>query len=94
MARLTYTVLLEPDPDEGGFTVTVAELPGCITQGETVDEALAMAQEVIAPHLEGLAEDGLPVPVEQYLSNSPRLRWTWVRWLAFRRPARPFLLPA
>ncbi len=65
MARLTYTVLLEPDPDEGGFTVTVAELPGCITQGETVDEALAMAQEVIAPHLEGLAEDGLPVPVEQ-----------------------------
>ena len=65
MARLTHTVLLEPDPDEGGFTVTVPELPGCITQGETIDEALAMAQEAIALHVEGLAEDGLPVPIER-----------------------------
>ena len=65
MTRLTYTVLLEPDPDEGGFTVTVPELPGCITQGETLDEALARAREAIALHVEGLAADGLPVPVER-----------------------------
>ncbi len=31
----TYTVVLDPDPDEGGYTVTVPALPGCITQGET-----------------------------------------------------------
>ncbi len=65
MARLTYTILLEPDPDEGGFTVTVPELPGCITQGDTYEEALARAREVIALHVEGLAADGLPVPVER-----------------------------
>jgi predicted RNase H-like HicB family nuclease len=65
MTRLTYTVLLEPDPDEGGFTVTVPELPGCVTQGETLDEALAMAREAITLHVEGLAADGLPVPVER-----------------------------
>ncbi len=65
MTRLTYTVLLEPDPDDGGFTVTVPELPGCIAQGETRDEALLMAREAISLHLEGLIADGLPVPVER-----------------------------
>jgi antitoxin HicB len=65
MARLTYSVLLQPDPDEGGYTVTVPELPGIVTQGDTFEEALAMAREAIALHVEGLAEDGLPVPVER-----------------------------
>lgn len=70
MRRLTYTVLLEPDPDERSFTVTVPELPGCITQGDTLAEALTMAREAIALHVEGLAVDGLPVPVER---AAPRL---------------------
>jgi antitoxin HicB len=65
MTRLTYSVLLQPDPDEGGYTVTVPELPGIVTQGDTFEEALAMAREAIALHVEGLAEDGLPVPVER-----------------------------
>jgi antitoxin HicB len=65
MARLTYTILLEPDPEEGGFTVTVPELPGCITQGDTYEEALAQAREAIALHVEGLVADGLPVPIER-----------------------------
>src|SRR5438876_1250078 len=30
-----YTIMLDPDPEEGGYTVTVPALPGCITQGET-----------------------------------------------------------
>lgn len=64
MVHLTYTVLLEPDPEDGGFTVTVPELPGCIIQGETVEEALAMARDAIKLHVEGLAADGLP-PVER-----------------------------
>lgn len=70
MAHLTYTVLLEPDPDEGGFTVTVPELPGVVTQGETIEDALAMARDAITLHVEGLAADGLPVPVERI---APRL---------------------
>lgn len=63
MICLTYTVLLEPDPDAGGFTVTLPELPGCITQGETREEA--MARDAITLHIEGLAADGLNVPVER-----------------------------
>ena len=65
MTRLTYTVLLEPDPDEGGFTVTVPELPGCIAQGESIEEALATVRDAISLHVEGLVSDGLPVPVER-----------------------------
>ena len=65
MVRLTYTVLLEPDPDDGGFTVTVPDLPGCITQGETIDEALAMARDAITLHIEGLAAEGRTIPVER-----------------------------
>ncbi len=60
-----YTVLLTPDPDEGGYTVTVPALPGCITEGDTLEEALANAREAIKCHLEGLALDGEPIPEEQ-----------------------------
>lgn len=60
---LEYTVLLDPD-DEGGFTVTVPALPGVITQGETYDEALAMARDAIALYLEDLVADGESIPTE------------------------------
>ena len=60
-----YTVLLTPDPDEGGYTVTVPAVPGCITEGDTLPEALANAREAIKCHLEGLAVDGEPIPEEQ-----------------------------
>jgi len=55
-----YEVVLQPE--EGGFSVLVPDLPGCHTQGETVKEALAMAKEVIEGYLESLEEEGLPFP--------------------------------
>ena len=42
-----YTVLLLPDLEGRGYTVTVPLLPGCITQGDTLGEALANTREVI-----------------------------------------------
>ena len=65
MSRLTYSVLLQPDPDEGGYTATLPDLLGIVTQGETFEEALAMAREAIALHVEGLSADGLDVPIER-----------------------------
>ncbi len=59
-----YTIILEPDMDEGGYTVTVPTLPGCITQGETVEECIQRAQEAIAGYIESLIAHGEPVPVE------------------------------
>jgi antitoxin HicB len=61
--RLTYTVHMEP-AEEGGYVVTVPALPGCVTQGDTYDEALTMAQEAIEGFVEALAKAGEPIPVE------------------------------
>jgi antitoxin HicB len=59
-----YTIFLDPDFDEGGYTVTVPALPGVVTQGETVEEAITMAKDAIRLHLEGLLADGETVPEE------------------------------
>jgi predicted RNase H-like HicB family nuclease len=50
-----FEVVLQPE-EEGGFSVSVPALPGCHTQGETHDEALAMAKDAIEGCLEVLAE--------------------------------------
>ena len=59
-----YTIILEPDTEEGGYTVTVPTLPGCITQGETVEQCIERAQEVIIGYIESLRAAGEPVPEE------------------------------
>lgn len=63
MRQLTYRVLLNREP-EGGYTATVPTLPGCITYGETVDEATMMAKEAIELYVESLVAHNEPVPDE------------------------------
>ena len=60
-----YTVILTPDLQEGGYTVRVPALPGCNTQGDTREEAIANAREAIEGYLETLKELGRPIPEEQ-----------------------------
>lgn len=57
----TYKILLKKEP-EGGFTVTVPALPGCITYGEDLDESLAMAKEAIELYIEELKDRGEIIP--------------------------------
>jgi predicted RNase H-like HicB family nuclease len=64
MNVLSYRILLRKEP-EGGYTVTVPSLPGCITYGETVEEAVKMAQEAIEVYLESLREHGEEIPTEE-----------------------------
>jgi len=59
-----YTIILEPDPEEGGYTVTVPSLPGCITQGETIEQYIERAREAITGYIESLKADGEPIPEE------------------------------
>lgn len=61
MKRRTYRVLLTKEP-EGGYTVTVPALPGCVTYGETIDHAMSMAQEAVELYVETLQAEGDPVP--------------------------------
>jgi predicted RNase H-like HicB family nuclease len=63
MSTRKYTAVLEPE-DEGGYSVYFPTLPGCVTQGETREEALRNAQEVLNLHIEGLLAEGLEVPEE------------------------------
>lgn len=62
--KVRYTVVLDPDPDEGGYAVFVPALPGCFSQGDTVEEALANAQEAIKVHVRSMARHGEPIPAE------------------------------
>jgi predicted RNase H-like HicB family nuclease len=55
-----YTVVVEK-ADEN-YSAYIPELPGCITTGKTIEEIEEMIQEAVAFHLEGLMEEGLPIP--------------------------------
>lgn len=61
MKVLTYRVLLNEEP-EGGFTVSVPALPGCITYGDDLDQALSMAKEAIEGYIEVLKDKGESIP--------------------------------
>jgi antitoxin HicB len=59
-----YTIILRPDPDKGGYSVTVPALPGCFTQGDTAEEATENARDAIQLSLEDVQAEGQPIPVE------------------------------
>ena len=61
MEERSYTVVLHPQ-EEGGYTVLVPALPEAITEGETREEALAMAREVIEMIVEDYVDNGRPLP--------------------------------
>jgi antitoxin HicB len=59
--NLPYTIELQQDPEEGWF-VQVKELRGCMSEGDTAEEALAMIQEAMELWLEVALEEGIPIP--------------------------------
>ncbi len=59
--QYTYKILLHKEA-EGGYTVTVPSLPGCITYGEDIDEAMAMAKEAVELYVEELQSRGEAIP--------------------------------
>ena len=64
MKVLNYRILLRKEP-EGGYTVMVPLLPGCVTYGETIEEAIDMAKEAIELYIESLKEHGEIIPTEE-----------------------------
>ena len=59
---MKFPVTLTPDEADGGFVVTFHDIPEAITQGETVEEALSMAQEALETAMEFYFEDKRAVP--------------------------------
>ena len=67
---LRYRAIFRPEP-EGGFTVTVPSLPGCITYGENLAEAKIMGREAIELYLEDLQSrnESLPNDNDDYMAD-------------------------
>ncbi|MDQ0188837.1 toxin-antitoxin system HicB family antitoxin [Alicyclobacillus cycloheptanicus] len=59
---LPYTITLMPDTVSGGYVATINELPGCITQGENVEEAIRMIEDAKRGWIEVALEDGQDIP--------------------------------
>jgi antitoxin HicB len=68
---ISFSVFYEEDP-EGGYVALVPALPGCHTQGESLEEAEANVKEAIALYLESLAAHGEPI-LEEHRSFQGRV---------------------
>jgi predicted RNase H-like HicB family nuclease len=60
---MAYIAVLQQEPD-GGFVVSVPALPGCVSQGDTRDEALRNIREAIEAYIEDCLACGDPVPTD------------------------------
>jgi antitoxin HicB len=75
VSQFQYTVVFEP-AEEGGYVVTVPALPGLITEGDTLEEARAMAIDAIRGYLESLMKHGEEIPVETGVATLERVAVT------------------
>jgi antitoxin HicB len=64
LTEYSYTVPFEP-AEEGGFVVTCPALPGLVTEGDTLEEARAMAQDAIRGYIESLQKDQLSASADE-----------------------------
>ncbi|MFB3764704.1 MAG: type II toxin-antitoxin system HicB family antitoxin [Methanotrichaceae archaeon] len=64
MRTLRYRIQLIKE-DDGSYTVIIPALPGCLTSGETVEEAIEMAKEAIEGYIQSLVARGLEIPMEE-----------------------------
>lgn len=58
MQEYKFVIVIEPELEADGYNVVVPALPGCFTQGDTIEEASKNAEEAIKCHLAGLQLDG------------------------------------
>jgi len=77
---MRYPVVIHKDLDSD-YGVTIPDLPGCFSAGETIDDALAQAAEAIECHVEGLLLDKEPLPlptsIEQHRGNPDYTEGIW-----------------
>lgn len=73
MAHLTFTLVVE---NAGvNYSAYVPDIPGCVAVGDTIEEVLESLREAIILHLEGLREDGEPIPPATTISQQIPVEW-------------------
>ncbi len=68
MKILNFTVVMTPD-ETGGYVVTCPALPGLVTEGDTLEDARAMAADAIRCYVESLQKDGEPIPTDKSITE-------------------------
>ena len=63
---MEYTVIMHP-AEEGGYWAEIPALPGCYSQGETLEEVIKNVKEAVESHVDALKQDNQVVPVERGL---------------------------
>ena len=71
---MRYLVAIQPGDAKHAWGVTVPDLPGCVSAGDTVEEALDNAREAILLHIEGLLDDGSPAPDPAHIEHHQKKR--------------------
>ena len=67
--KLSYPITLYPDKEEGGYVVEIEDLPGCLSQGETLEEAIANINEARELWIETVYEAGGEIPLSRTNEN-------------------------
>ena len=66
---LPYKMEIVPDREEGGFVISYPDLPGCLTSGETIEQAIANAEDAKKAWLEAAMEDGIEIAEPDSLND-------------------------
>lgn len=78
---MRYPILIETGNAKQAYGVMVPDLPGCFSAGDTLDDALTSSREAILLHLEGLIDEGAPIPapssIEKLRSKRVYRHGTW-----------------
>lgn len=67
--KLPYRMEIIPDLEEGGYTVSYPDLPGCITCGQTIDELIKLAEDAKRAWIDAAIEDGISIPEPEDLDD-------------------------
>ena len=73
MNRFSFPATLTPDLDDGGFVVTLRDLPEAITQGDTLEECLAEAADCLEEAIAARIDDNLTIPMPSRLESGEKL---------------------
>ncbi|MCU7839745.1 MAG: type II toxin-antitoxin system HicB family antitoxin [Candidatus Thiodiazotropha sp. (ex Troendleina suluensis)] len=78
---MRYPIVIEPGDDDHAYGVVVPDLPGCFSAGDTLDEAIELAQEAILLHLEGVLDAGKEIPQSSSIKQLKKAQayddWVW-----------------
>jgi len=59
---MQYPIVVKPDTEDGGFVVECPAIPGCVSEGDTMEEAINNIRDAIAGCLAVLRDKGEPLP--------------------------------